>query len=431
MKKAKIKRILSLGLAVIILSSVPISVSAATQADTSMLTTSTTCVDGKDTTGDIGYWFDSLSELESYYKSVVQEWNNKYTTGKINILQYIVFCPQGYEAWSCSTCGMWTGNYKYDQTSTVDPATCEHNWTYMSFSTDTHAKFCTICYAHAYENCSYSITETLDVTCTKDGYRVYECSYCEATVTENISATGHDWMYTEYTDDLHIKGCSYCHASDIEEHNFTYESLGDETHKVTCSACTYEETEACSATDGSICDYCGGTISTDSVEEPTTEPSTDKEEPDETTTSPSEPDTEPSTEPDEGETEVTEPSTTPEEETSEPSTDEEENTTVTPEEDTTTAPEESTTGSASEEETTVAEESTTATVAEETTVSADASTTSSSDTETSSKVTDADIPDTGAYESTFVCFALAAACTLALLAVAFIRAKKKSARNSR
>ncbi len=261
----------------------------------------------------------------------------------------------------------------------------------------------------------YAEVETVDPTCEEAGYTTYQCTGCKATVTESISATGHDWMYTEYTDDLHIKGCSYCHASDIEEHNFTYESLGDETHKVTCSACTYEETEACSATDGSICDYCGGTISTGEVEEPTTEPSTDTEEPDETTT------TTPS-EPDEEETEVTEPSTNVEEESTAGSAADE----------TTTETPEPTTGAAAGDATVSADESTTLSNDEETTTetTADASENTSSedaDASTAAVVTETDIPDTGAdAQSSALVSVLGALGVIALAAVMIIvKVKRK------
>lgn len=63
--------------------------------------------------GNIGKWFDSKSALISYYNSVVNEWNRKVDNGEITNAEYYAKCPAGYECWSCSHCGKWTGNYKY------------------------------------------------------------------------------------------------------------------------------------------------------------------------------------------------------------------------------------------------------------------------------------------------------------------------------
>lgn len=63
--------------------------------------------------GNIGKWFNSRSELVAYYNSVVNEWNRKVDNGEITNAEYYAKCPAGYECWSCSHCGKWTGNYKY------------------------------------------------------------------------------------------------------------------------------------------------------------------------------------------------------------------------------------------------------------------------------------------------------------------------------
>lgn len=64
-------------------------------------------------TGNIGKWFDSRSELENYVSSVIKEWNEKLANQEITLDEYNKNAPTGYEAWSCSTCGKWTGNFKY------------------------------------------------------------------------------------------------------------------------------------------------------------------------------------------------------------------------------------------------------------------------------------------------------------------------------
>lgn len=63
--------------------------------------------------GNIGRWFNSRSELVAYYNSVVNSWNNKVDGGQIDEETYYKSVPTGYECWSCSHCGKWTGNFKY------------------------------------------------------------------------------------------------------------------------------------------------------------------------------------------------------------------------------------------------------------------------------------------------------------------------------
>lgn len=78
-------------------------------------TTTSGCASGNHSmpTGNIGKWFNSRNELNSYYLSVGKEWNNKYSNGKITFEELTKNCPEGYECWSCSNCGKWSGNFKY------------------------------------------------------------------------------------------------------------------------------------------------------------------------------------------------------------------------------------------------------------------------------------------------------------------------------
>lgn len=64
-------------------------------------------------TGNMGRWFNSRSELAEYEVSIENEWGKKYDNGLITWEEYMKNVPSGYEAWSCSTCGKWTGNFKY------------------------------------------------------------------------------------------------------------------------------------------------------------------------------------------------------------------------------------------------------------------------------------------------------------------------------
>ena len=65
--------------------------------------------------GNMGRWFDNREKLISYYQGVVDEWNDKVNSGEISNEEYFSNVPMGYECWSCSSCGKWTGNFKYDR----------------------------------------------------------------------------------------------------------------------------------------------------------------------------------------------------------------------------------------------------------------------------------------------------------------------------
>ena len=64
--------------------------------------------------GNIGRWFNSRSELVAYYNSEVSKWNKKIDNEEITYDEYYKNVPSGYECWSCSYCGKWTGNFKYN-----------------------------------------------------------------------------------------------------------------------------------------------------------------------------------------------------------------------------------------------------------------------------------------------------------------------------
>ena len=63
--------------------------------------------------GNMGRWFNSRSELFDYYMSVSDIWTSKFDRGEIDYETMVENCPGGYECWSCSYCGKWTGNFKY------------------------------------------------------------------------------------------------------------------------------------------------------------------------------------------------------------------------------------------------------------------------------------------------------------------------------
>lgn len=66
-------------------------------------------------TGNSGKWFNSRNEVKNYVETVMDSWETKYATGQITWEEKCANCPQGWECWSCSRCGKWTGNFKYRQ----------------------------------------------------------------------------------------------------------------------------------------------------------------------------------------------------------------------------------------------------------------------------------------------------------------------------
>ena len=63
--------------------------------------------------GNIGRWFNSRSDIETYWKNQCNALAEKWDKGEISDSEYYSKSPYGYEGWSCSYCGKWTGNFKY------------------------------------------------------------------------------------------------------------------------------------------------------------------------------------------------------------------------------------------------------------------------------------------------------------------------------
>ena len=64
--------------------------------------------------GDAGIWVASKNEFKTYYENYCEKWNSKWVNDEISSGEYYQNCPYGYECWSCSYCGKWTGNFKYN-----------------------------------------------------------------------------------------------------------------------------------------------------------------------------------------------------------------------------------------------------------------------------------------------------------------------------
>ena len=63
--------------------------------------------------GNIGRWINSRSDIETYWKNQCNALAEKWDKGEISDSEYYSKSPYGYECWSCSYCGKWTGNFKY------------------------------------------------------------------------------------------------------------------------------------------------------------------------------------------------------------------------------------------------------------------------------------------------------------------------------
>lgn len=64
--------------------------------------------------GNMKKWFNSRDEVEKYWEDVDNSYFKQWQDGKITVEEYYKISPYGYESWSCSYCGKWTGNFKYN-----------------------------------------------------------------------------------------------------------------------------------------------------------------------------------------------------------------------------------------------------------------------------------------------------------------------------
>lgn len=64
--------------------------------------------------GNMKKWFNSRDEVDDYWVQVDNDYYKQYLDGTITFKEYGEKSPCGYECWSCSYCGKWTGNFKYN-----------------------------------------------------------------------------------------------------------------------------------------------------------------------------------------------------------------------------------------------------------------------------------------------------------------------------
>ena len=64
--------------------------------------------------GNMKKWFNSRDEVDASGDKVDISYFEQYQNGIITFEEYHKKSPYGYECWSCSYCGKWTGNFKYN-----------------------------------------------------------------------------------------------------------------------------------------------------------------------------------------------------------------------------------------------------------------------------------------------------------------------------
>ena len=103
--------ILSIIVSIFITATSVTPVSAATTA------TQTHCTNNNNhsmSCGNMKKWFNSRDEVDNYWVQVDNDYYKQYLDGIIIFEEYHKKSPYGYECWSCSYCGKWTGNFKYN-----------------------------------------------------------------------------------------------------------------------------------------------------------------------------------------------------------------------------------------------------------------------------------------------------------------------------
>ena len=229
-----------------IIVSIFITATSVTPISAATTTTQTHCTNNNNhsiSCGNMKKWFNSRDEVDDYWVQVDNDYYKQYLDGIITFEEYHKKSPGGYECWSCSYCGKWTGNFKYNEDSNT--TTHKHTWN------------------------SGKITK--QATCTSTGIKTYTCTSCKATKTSTISALGHNYNktivkptctqsgYTKYV----CSRCADTYKSDYQSaigHNYSYTSNNDKTHTVICTNnCGIKYTENCSLQyngENYICTYC-------------------------------------------------------------------------------------------------------------------------------------------------------------------------------
>lgn len=112
-----------------------------------------------------------------------------------------------------------------------------------------HKIHCNDCGEDIEEACTFTLTSTVDATCTATGTKTYTCSKCSGTVTETVEKKEHNWgaWSGEYSSTKHTRQCQDCKAWDEY-----YDHDSNTIIPGTPATCTEAGLE-----DGAKCSKCG------------------------------------------------------------------------------------------------------------------------------------------------------------------------------
>ena len=172
-------------------------------------------------------------------------WGSKgHTWGSGTVTKNATCTATGSKTYKCSYC-------EATKTETI-PVTSHTYGSWQSADGSNHKRTCSAC--SAYQTASHTWNSgviTKNATCTASGVKTYTCTECNATKTETIPVTGHNFgSWQNYNSSNHIRYCSNCgvgeqgtHAwnSGVVTKNATCKEAGVKTY--TCSVCSTTKTE--------------------------------------------------------------------------------------------------------------------------------------------------------------------------------------------
>ena len=145
----------------------------------------------------------------------------------------------GTQTYSCGTCGR-------EKTETVKAFGHNYPDKYV-FSGDVHTLSCTHCSKKIEEAHVWTVSETVEPTCTENGVRKYVCNVCEGTKSDVLVSEGHSFSKNyKPNGDVHSRVCSGCDETIDAPHEWVKFSIEKEPNCVETGIQVY------------VCSGCGG-----------------------------------------------------------------------------------------------------------------------------------------------------------------------------
>ena len=149
----------------------------------------------------------------------------------------------GTQTYSCGTCGR-------EKTETVKAFGHNYPDKYV-FSGDVHTLSCTHCSKKIEEAHVWTVSETVEPTCTENGVRKYVCNVCEGTKSDVLVSEGHSFSKNyKPNGDVHSRVCSGCDETIDAPHEWVKFSIEKEPNCVetgiqvyACSGCGGQKRE--------------------------------------------------------------------------------------------------------------------------------------------------------------------------------------------